>query len=166
MRIFIMCLIKCSKIIEILILSADTFWVSVVLTSAVPAIIAVRVHFVFFTVIRKKSSMAKNHKIERLFDWTSKLFFHQLLMFITDIQIVWNIFRGWCQGVGSFFTNDGGNRCFASGISNYLTNRWGTIFGNRFSNQSQCLFHVTFFDNCICKWWYYNQEHKGKSTQK
>ena len=115
---------------------------------------------------QKKSSMAKKHKIKRLFNWTFNLFFHQLLMFITDIQIVWNILRGWCQGVGSFFTNDGGNRCFASGISNYLTNRWGTIFGNRFSNQSQCLFHVTFFDNCICKWWYYNQEHKGKSTQK
>lgn len=165
MRIFIMCLIKCSKIIEILILSADTFWVSVVLTSSVPTIIAVRVHFVFFTVIRKNLQWQRITKLNVCLIECSS-YFYQLLMFITDIQVVWNILRGWCQGVGSFFTNDGGNRWFASGISNYLTNRWGTIFGNRFSNQSQCLFHVTFFENCICKWWYYNQEHKGKSTQK
>ena len=165
MRIFIMCLIKCSKIIEILILSADTFWVSVVLTSSVPTIIAVRIHFVFFTVIRKNLQWQRITKLNVCLIECSS-YFYQLLMFITDIKVVWNILRGWCQGVGSFFTNDGGNRWFASGISNYLTNRWGTIFGNRFSNQSQCLFHVTFFENCICKWWYYNQEHKGKSTQK
>ena len=165
MGIFIICLIECSKIIEILILSANTFWVSVVLTSSVPTIIAVRVHFVFFTVIRQNLQWQRVTKLNVCLIECSS-YFYQLLMFITYIQVVWNILRGWCQGVGSFFTNDGGNRWFASGISNYLTNRWGTIFGNRFSNQSQCLFHVTFFENCICKWWYYNQEHKGKSTQK
>ena len=101
------------------------------------------------------------HKLRHLcqisFVWLKvQVIFYQLLMFITDIQVVWNILRGWCQGVGSFFTNDGGNRWFASGISNYLTNRRGTIFWNRFCYQSQCLFHVTFFDNCVSKWWYYD----------